>query len=130
MNTNKTKFDTSALRDRILSQYDSIDQFAKVVGMTARTLNSRLDNHSYFYHHEIVSIRDALNLNTDEVTRLFFMPDDVNRDFADMVMQLNDKQRDLLIQILELLIGRPDREEYVLNYTGRMKDLPAALAQI
>ena len=130
MNTNKTKFDTSALRDRILSQYDSIDQFAKVVGMTARTLNSRLDNHSEFHYHEIVSIRDVLNLNTDEVTRLFFMPDDVDRDFADMVMKLNDKQRGLLLQIMELVTDHPARMEYLRNYTGRMADLPAALAQI
>ena len=130
MNTNKIKFDTSALRSRILNQYGNIDQFAKVVGMTARTLNSRLDNHSEFYHHEIVSIRDALNLNTDEVTRLFFMPDDVDREFADSVMKLNNEQRGLLLQIMQLVTDHPARMEYLRNYNGRMVDLPAILAQI
>ena len=130
MNTNKITFDTSALRDRIVTQYGSIDQFAKVIGMKSKTLKSRLDHHSEFYHSEIVRIREEMQLNSDEVTRLFFMPDDVNRDFADMVMKLNDNQRNMLLQILQLVIDHPARMAYAMSYTGRTKDLPAALARI
>lgn len=139
----KITFDTNELRSRILNQYGSIEQFAKYAGMGTATLASRLDNHTEFHHHEIMSIRTALNLNNDEVTRLFFTPAD-DQEYVDLIIGMNDKQRelmkgaakmneqklDLLIQIIELITGRPDRQQYALSYTGRMKDLPAALVQI
>lgn len=121
MNTNKIKFDTNALRERILDQYESIEQFAEVTGMTAKTLNSRLDNETEFVLNEIVSIREALTLNNDEVTRLFFTKVNAVMTCAEYL---------LFHEITNLCIGRPDRQRYALNYTGEIADLPAVLAQI
>ena len=76
MNTNKIRFDTSALRARILEKYDSIESFAKAVRMKPKTLLSRLDNHSDFYQYEMLRIRSALNLTVEEVTIMFFTPEE------------------------------------------------------
>lgn len=49
---------------------------------------------------------------------------------AEMFLEMTDEQRALMITIMDLITGRPDRREIANNWTGKMKDLPAALAQI
>lgn len=51
-------------------------------------------------------------------------------EILDKEMRMNDEQLSLLVEIMELCADRPDRQQYALEYTGRMNDLPAALAQI
>ena len=129
MNTNENKFDNSALRARILEQYGSIESFAKAVKMKADVLHSRLDNETEFDQGELVKIRDALKLSNDEARRLFFVPEDLAK-LNCLLNEMTDDEIKLLDRIMELISGRPDRREYALNYIGKMKDLPAALAQI
>ena len=129
MNTNEIRFDNSALRARILEQYGSIESFAEVVKMKAEVLHSRLDNETEFDQGELVKIRDALKLSNDEARRLFFVPEDLAKLIC-LLNEMTDDEIKLLDRIMELISGRPDRREYALNYTGKMKDLPAALAQI
>ena len=53
-----------------------------------------------------------------------------DRWFLDTVRRFSDEQIELLMEIMDLMIGNPAREEFAMNWKGRMKDLPAALAQI
>ena len=45
-------------------------------------------------------------------------------------MKFTNEELDLLIKIIDLTEGRPDRQEFALKWTGKVADLPAALAQI
>ena len=49
---------------------------------------------------------------------------------AEMFLEMTEEQRTLMLNIMDLIAGRPDRREIANNWTGKMKDLPAALAQI
>ena len=70
----KTMFDTNELRARILDKYNSIDGFAHIVGMKPETLAKRLDCLSYFKYDEVNKIVHALELNGNEIDRMFFTP--------------------------------------------------------
>ena len=55
---------------------------------------------------------------------------DEDRQFIDTVKNLSPDKLDLLLTITELIIENPAREKLALSWKGKMKDLPAALAQI
>ena len=55
---------------------------------------------------------------------------DQDREFIDAVKDLNSEEINLLMTIMELLNDNPARGEVAMNWTGKMKDLPAALARI
>ena len=95
--------DTNALRARIMKQY--------VKGKEEQTLSAamRMDQ------RELA----ANNANVDCFARLAFL-----------WSKMTEEQRDLLMQIMDLTEGRPDRLEFAAAWTGKAKDLPAALAQI
>ena len=94
---------TNALRARILMQYAD--------GKEERIYSAavRMD------HRDIA----ANNANVDSLAKL-----------VAVFSKMTDEQRDLLLQVMDLTEGRPDRLDYALNWKGKAKDLPAALAQI
>ena len=126
MKTNKIKFDTSLLRARILAQFATLDDFAAAVGMKPATLASRLNSKTEFNVHEMQRICTALNLRNEEITKLFFTPEIL----VNKVSIMTCAEYLLFAKVTYLCIGRPDRQRYALNYTGRMEDLPAALMAI
>ena len=43
---------------------------------------------------------------------------------------MTDDEMNLLIQIVTLIDGRPDRRDFAQSWSGSVRDLPAALARI
>jgi hypothetical protein len=66
------KFDYILLMDRIIERYGDIDTFCKLVPMTEKTFNSRIEGKSYFRQCEMKAI--AKLLKPTEVTEYFFVP--------------------------------------------------------
>ena len=97
------RIDTNALRARILMQY--ADEKEGRIYSAAMRMDQR----------DIA----ANNESVDSLTKL-----------VATFIQMTDEQRDLLLQVMDLTEGRPDRLDYALNWKGKAKDLPAALAQI
>ena len=122
-----TNFDTSALRTRILDQ-GTITAFAARVGMSPRALGRRLAGKVEFSHDEIFAISAALDLDKDGIDRCFFTPSDLV-EIADAFLKMTDKKKTLFLEILNMM-NTPARQEFAAAWKGRMKDLPAALAQI
>lgn len=56
--------------------------------------------------------------------------DNSTRKLIDIGRTMTQEQLDILIAVIDLTDGRPDRRDFALNWKGRMSDLPAALAQI
>lgn len=94
---------TNALRARIMKQY--------VKGKEERTFSAAMQ----MDQHDIA----ANNANIDSLAKLVMI-----------FSRMTDEQRDLLLQVMDLTEGRPDRLDFALNWKGKVKDLPAALAQI
>ena len=65
-----------------------------------------------------ITIEDIRNLENETM------------ELIDAARKLTDKQLDLAIEIIRLIDGRPDRQQYAISYTGKMSELPALLAQI
>ncbi len=65
-------------------------------------------------------------INIDTIRNM----DNTTKHFIDMARLMTDKEKDILLSVMELAAGRPDRQQYALNYTGKVEDLPAVLAQI
>lgn len=67
-------FDNSELRARIRNQYGTTRTFAKAVHISPKTLEKRLDgfNGSNWFLSEMEKICNVLQLNHDEMNRLFF----------------------------------------------------------
>ena len=49
---------------------------------------------------------------------------------AEKAAQMTDDELSLLIKIMDMVTGNPARRQFVMNYTGKMKDLPAILETI
>ena len=49
---------------------------------------------------------------------------------ANETAQMTDEDFSLFIQIANMIIGNQARRQYVMSYTGKMKDLPAILETI
>lgn len=130
---NSVKYDTSALRTRSLSKYNALEDFAAAVKMKPSTLKSRMDGKTEFNIDEIKRICAVLDVRTEEeITRLFLTKSsDIQlKKLEEQFLSMDEDQRTLMLDIMDLVSGRPDRREFALNYTGKIKDLPAALAQI
>lgn len=134
--TEKNIFSHAALRARIMENYPSIEHFASVIHMKPGTLNSRLDGKTEFSIGEMRKICTALDAWTNEdINRLFFTTEDAEMKYrakaiVTLANDLNHDEIKLLFEIMDLVIGRPDRRDFALSWAGKMKDLPAALAQI
>lgn len=93
-------YDTNALRARILTQYVSDKVLAAAVKMDT----------------------EQIRTNVEEV--------DLYSQLLVKISKMTEEERDLFIQIIDLTEGRPDRLDFAASWTGRARDLPAALAQI
>ena len=49
---------------------------------------------------------------------------------AEYFLEMNETQRALMLEIMELITGNPARREFAAAWKGNMKDLPAALVKI
>ncbi len=128
MNTEYERFD---LKYRIHDQYGTVKAFAEIVGINPRTLAGRLNGRTEFNGYEIGKIADALKLSRYELNRYFFTTNEANmHKLVRMINSMTDDQFELLKTIMDLSENQPERRKYSLTYTGEMKDLPAALAQI
>ena len=132
---NAIEFDNSYLRDRILDKYPSLDKFAAAVKMNPETLKSRLSANGEFTIGEMERICRVLNVKGMEIERLFFTPNDdpvmaAVKTCITMAKDLTSDELDLLMNIMALAVGNPARKKFALEWKGKMKDLPAALAQI
>ena len=68
--------------------------------------------------------------NTEITLESMSTMSDTTKKIIDGARKMTDSELDLLIRIIDLIKGRPDRREMALSWTGRMADLPEALAQI
>ena len=114
---NKSKYDTTYLRAKILEKYNTLDEFAEAVEMKPQTIKSRLTKHTEFTMDEMKRIGAALKVRGTEIKRMFFTPADQKvRNTASVWMmfaeKLTDDEMDLLIKVMDLVIGRPDRREF------------------
>ena len=135
MNTNKSIFDSSALRARILEQYGTIETAANAFRMDPATLAGKLDNQQEFSRNEIIIISVAMQLNDNEVNNYFSPENDSSRtkmeiNLANKLVKLTEKEQTTLLTIMEMISGNQDRRELAESWTGKIEDLPAALAQI
>ena len=51
-------------------------------------------------------------------------------ELAERYLKLNETQRALLLEDMDLISGNPARREFAAAWKGKMKDLPAALKEI
>ena len=131
MKNHDIHFDTNELRYRIMKQYGSIKAFAEAVEMNPQTLSGRLNGRTYFDLDEIDRIKKALNLDRNEIGIYFTTFENVKlKKLAALVDCMTDYEFDLLRQIMTMTSGRPDLREFAKGWTGKMQDLPSALAQI
>ena len=65
-------YDYSKLLAKIIEQYHSRFQFALEVGLTAQTLNAKLNNKRSFTQREIEFIIKELNIDRSEIVDYFF----------------------------------------------------------
>lgn len=72
----------------------------------------------------------GLTLNDISFSRTDNTGDDDTSKLFTSFRQMTESQRTMMLQIMDLVEGRPDRQQYAISYTGKVKDLPAALAAI
>lgn len=49
---------------------------------------------------------------------------------AENFLEMNERQRALMLEIMDLITDNPARRELAAAWKGKMADLPAALAEI
>jgi len=72
-------------------------------------------------------------MNTTTRTELRNGTADLNTSIASLAekaAQMTDAELSLLIRIMDMVTGNTARRQFVMNYTGRMKDLPEILETI
>lgn len=105
------RFDTSALRSRIMNQYGTIKAFADAVHMSPRTLGSRLNDHTEFNADEIQKISMEMNLSCSEVNQYFFTKQHKAHSLlqlAEMFLEMSADQQRMLLAIMDALIADPE----------------------
>lgn len=65
-------YDYSKLLGRIVEKYDSQAEFAKVIGISERSLSLKLNNKVGFKQLEIEMACDLLEIDKDEIAKYFF----------------------------------------------------------
>ena len=68
----KVKYDYRKLRGRIKEKFDTIENFARYLGISATSLNNKLNNVVNFRQHEIEKAIKGLELTESEVRHIFF----------------------------------------------------------
>lgn len=67
------EFNYNKLKGKIKEVYGTQQEFAKALGISATTLNTRLKNETFFNQSEIEKTRDLLNLQTEQdIIDIFF----------------------------------------------------------
>ncbi len=67
-------FDYSKLRGRIVERFGTQEAFAKALGMSTKTLSSKMGNKIYFRQDEINHALDLLEIDFSEAREYFFTP--------------------------------------------------------
>ena len=67
-------FDYSKLRGRIVERFGTQEAFAKALGMSTKTLSSKMRNKIYFRQDEINRALDLLGIDFSEAREYFFTP--------------------------------------------------------
>ena len=68
----KTVFDYSRLKGRIIEMFGSQKAFAKELGVTEGTLSMKMSCHTYFMQNEIYRISDILKISPESLSTYFF----------------------------------------------------------
>lgn len=67
------EFNYNKLKGKIKEVYGTQQEFAKALGISATTLNTRLKNETFFNQSEIEKTKELLNLkNGEEIMDIFF----------------------------------------------------------
>ena len=72
MNVEKTKFDYSKLKGRIIEKCGTQKAFAERLGITEGTLTSKMLGYTYFTQDEILRSISALDINPVDTALYFF----------------------------------------------------------
>lgn len=68
------EYDYNELLGLIKRYFGSQERFANHLGISAPSLTGRISNKLQFKQNEIAKARDAFNLDSDGVLRVFFTP--------------------------------------------------------
>lgn len=71
---NKMKWEYSKLKGKIKEIYDTQEAFSKEIGLSATSLNYKLNNQIQFRQEEIYAMINALSLEDSEIRVYFFTP--------------------------------------------------------
>lgn len=67
------EFNYNKLKGKIKEVYGTQQEFAKALGISSTTLNTRLKNETFFNQSEIEKTRDLLNLKSEQdIIDIFF----------------------------------------------------------
>ena len=66
------KYDYRKLRGRIKEKFNTIENFAEYIGISAVSLNNKLNNLVNFRQHEIEKAIAGLEITEQEVKAIFF----------------------------------------------------------
>lgn len=69
---NKMKWEYSKLKGKIKEIYDTQEAFSKEIGLSATSLNYKLNNQIQFRQEEIYAMINALSLEDSEIRVYFF----------------------------------------------------------
>lgn len=83
----KIKWDHRKLEGKIKEMFDIQEAFAKEIGISATSLNYKLNNKSQFNQEEIYLSTLALKLEDDEIKPYFFTP------LVEKTQQINIERR-------------------------------------
>jgi hypothetical protein len=116
--------DTNALRARIMKQYLQGKEertLSAVMKMDQRELTRNAAAMAEISLDEVRSVllRDRTDEEYDSLVKLL-----------DILMTLPADKYNLAMQIMDLITDHPDRRELAQSWTGKIEDLPAALARI
>jgi transcriptional regulator with XRE-family HTH domain len=65
-------FNYSKLRGKIIEKFGTQGNFAKVLGVSERTLSLKLNNKLFFSQDELAKISELLNIDSDKIQIYFF----------------------------------------------------------
>lgn len=60
------------LKSKMVLHEDTMESLARYLGISRQTLSGRMNGHSAFKAHEVMSIADRYNLASDEIVEIFF----------------------------------------------------------
>ena len=60
------------LKSKMVLHKDTMQSLAKHLGISRQTLSGRMNGHTAFKAHEVMSIADRYDLGSDEIVEIFF----------------------------------------------------------